>query len=284
MSSLRFATWNLAYRGLGRASLMAELLAEHQPDIALLQEANPGSLAALCEGAGFEWAITAFDAGAPVTAGATGRRRVSAIAARGIALDECGVLPGVALPERAVWARLRTEPMPISVIAYHAPPGVSWGITKVHHAHAPASWCRGVRGPVIVGADANTPEVDHPDPIRTRTHWHTGSRRLGGMRGDDIVFGGRPEHGLADALRLWLRDHPEQLSRIKRERPDGPLAVSHRTGRRRDRPGIDRRFDIIQVSGEFAVRRIEYLLDDALRAGSDHALVIADLELRPAGR
>jgi endonuclease/exonuclease/phosphatase family metal-dependent hydrolase len=56
------------------------------------------------------------------------------------------------------------------------------------------------------------------------------------------------------------------------ERPDGPLAVTHR------RRGADCRYHAIYVSPEFDVLDVEHLWEGATEAGSDHAAVLAQLE------
>ena len=90
------------------------------------------------------------------------------------------------------------------------------------------------------------------------------------------MFGGRPEHRLDDAYRRWLDEHPKELEQIRVERPDGPLAVSHRTGKRRDSPGFPRRFDGLWISPEIEVSSISYHYEAAIAAGSDHALVVGE--------
>jgi hypothetical protein len=116
--------------------------------------------------------------------------------------------------------------------------------------------------------------VDAIDFEETRTHWHTGRPILKGAPGDDVLWGPQKTLALQDALGRWLEDHP-----------DGPLLISHRTGRRKGFAGTPRRFDSIWVSDDFAVINVSYLYVDALAAGSGQAAVVADLELRsPAGQ
>lgn len=277
MTVLRVATWNLNYRSLLVAPALGEFLRQFGVDLVLLQEANPSSLNAVREAAGLDWSVSAFDAGAPLPGGRSGRRRVAAVAGRGERPSRFGLLHGLALPERAVWASVATTLGPLTVASYHAPPGVSWGSIKVDHAHALLRWIDNTPGPLVVGADANTPEIDHPDPAKVRTHWHTGARKLAGAPGDDITFGGTPQHRLRDAYRRWLDEHPTLKEDIEREQPSGPLAVSHRTGKRRTSLGNPRRFDVLWVSPDLAVRYAEYDYAGGIAAGSDHALVIADL-------
>ena len=260
---------------------LGELLRREGVDVVLLQEANVSSLEVLRDAAGLDWAVTAYDAGAPYPGGRSGRGRVTAVAGRGDEPTLARILPDLPLPERMVFARISTPLGPITMASYHAPPGVSHGFVKVQHAHALRDWVDTTGGPIVVGADANTPLVDHPEPGRVRTHWHTGSLKLRGRDGDDVVFGGAPEHRLRDAYRLYLQDHPQTWEEINRQRPDGPLAVSHRTGKRTTFPGTPRRFDTLWVSPRFGVRAMSYDYDGAVAAGSDHALVVA--ELTPSG-
>lgn len=273
---MRMATWNVNYRGRAVCRSLGRLAQDKEVDLLLLQEANPSSLHELTAAAGLDWAVTAFDAGAALPDG-TGRRRVTAIAGRGHPPIAVGVLPELALPERMVFATLESDLGPLTVASYHAPPGVSWGLTKVHHAHDLLRWINQTEGPLVIGADPNTPKVDHPDPDLVRTHWHTGAPKLEGIPGDDVTFGGRPEHRLRDAYRVWLQDHPAELERITHARPQGPLATSHRTGKRRDREGTARRYDTLWISPELTTTSMTYHYKDAIEAGSDHALVTADL-------
>jgi hypothetical protein len=143
--------------------------------------------------------------------------------------------------------------------------------------HAVREWLAAWQGPVLLGADANTPLVDAADFTATRTHWHTGGRRLNGEPGDDLLFGPGKIHPLDDGLRRWLADHLAEAADAA-GRPSGPLAVTHRTGRRKDgRPGTGRRFDSIWITRHWTVQHISHLYDEGIAAGSDHAVIVADL-------
>jgi hypothetical protein len=158
---------------------------------------------------------------------------------------------------------------------------VSWFEKKPQQAVRFAQWLATVTGPVAFGADANTPLIDAIDFQQSRTHWHTGDRKLKGASGDDLLVGPAKIHGLEDALRRWLRTHPEDLARLRTERPGGPLDLSFRTGRRKLHPGTDRRFDSIWVSHHFEVEAVIYPYEACRAAGSDNAAVIAGLTMRP---
>jgi hypothetical protein len=135
---------------------------------------------------------------------------------------------------------------------------------------------------LLFGDDANTPLIDALDFANTRTHWHTGRRRLRGEPGDDLLFGPQSQkvHDLDDAMRRWLALHPDEMDRLRAGKPSGPLALTHRTGRRKNSPGTERRFDSVWVSRHWVVRHIAHLYEKGMEAGSDHAPVIVDLDLR----
>jgi hypothetical protein len=89
------------------------------------------------------------------------------------------------------------------------------------------------------------------------------------------------EHGLSDVLRSWLAVRPRELEAIRVARPDGPLAISHFTGRSGGSLGTPHRYDSIWATPEFEVADVSYLYDEAVAAGSDHAAVVVDLQFAP---
>src|SRR5262249_49873265 len=95
----------------------------------------------------------------------------------------------------------------------------------------------------------------------------------------DRLFGPSKVHDLDDALRRWLALHPEKMEKLRASKPSGPLAITHRTARRKNSPGNPRRFDSVWVSRHWVVRHIEHLYEEGTVAGSDHAPVVVDLDL-----
>jgi endonuclease/exonuclease/phosphatase family metal-dependent hydrolase len=82
---------------------------------------------------------------------------------------------------------------------------------------------------------------------------------------------------LRDAWRLHLDGRPELADRIGRLRPEGPLAVSYNRGVAGSTKAC--RYDLVLVSDNVRVLDMGYEYADAIGAGSDHALVWADLEV-----
>ena len=277
--AVRVASWNVAFRGPASAASQGQLLRELGVDLVLLQEVNPGSAEVLRQAAGADWLVRAIDHKVPEPDDRPVRRRGVAIAGSGSPPRRVWLPMDVTLPERILLAEVFADGLSMTAVSYHAPPGVRWGLVKPRQAVAFASWLAGHAGPVVLGADANTPLIDAPEFADTKTHWHTGGRNLHGEPGDDLLFGPGKIHSLDDALRRWLADHPSDAQRIMTSAPAGPLAVTHRTGRRKNSPGTGRRFDSIWITRHWTVQHIEHLYEQGISAGSDHAVVIADLAI-----
>ncbi len=193
------------------------------------------------------------------------------------------LLDDLPLPERSMIARVPLGGMDTLVASFHAPPGVNWGLKKPEQGVGFARWLSSVDWPVIFGADANTPLLDAPDFALTRTHWHTGSRRLGGAPRDDLLVGPDKIHELDDVLRLWLADHAAEMADIMATSPDGAAAGVTSNWQTADGPGSPVRFDSIWVSHHLRVLDVGYPYDACADARSEHSAVVLDPELHPPG-
>jgi hypothetical protein len=269
----------MAFRGPNAAKRQGCLLRKLAPDLMLLQELNPSSSEVLARAAGADWIVRAIDLRNPEEDDSPVPRRGVAIAGRGLRLCRSWLLGEIRFPERVLIIETQMEGTSFLAASYHAPPGVTWGIIKPRQAVAFASWLSTQNGPLLFGADANTPLIDAIDFANTRTHWHTGHRKLQGELGDDRLFGPGKMHDLNDALRRWLDLHPDEMGRLRASQPSGPLAVTHRIAKRKNAPGNPRRFDSVWVSRHWVVRHIEHLYEKGIAAGSDHAPVMVDLDL-----
>jgi hypothetical protein len=112
-----------------------------------------------------------------------------------------------------------------------------------------------------------------------RIHEHTGIPETARRARGDRLFGVGKVHLLDDALRRWLDGRSKDVAALQVSCQQGPLAVTHRTGRRKDSPGTARRYDSVWISRHLTVQRIEHLYDEGITAGSDHAPVVVDLDL-----
>jgi hypothetical protein len=250
-------------------------------DLLLAQEAHPNSLEALCREAGLDWYHSARSA-FPKLISERGheRARSVAIAGRGSGPSRIEPIDDLEFVEKAAHTELDIGVGRVTVATYHAPAGVTHGVGKPRQAVRFTRWLAEREGPTIMGGDFNTPEVDHPDANKLRTHWHTGTVKLKGEPGDDVLVGPRPTHALRDAYRAWLDDHRSVLGKIRAERPEGPLAVTYCTGKNGLYP---KRYDAIWVTPHFSVLKVEHFYEESVEIRLDHGLVIATLELPGSG-
>ena len=278
--TIRVVSWNVAYRGLVDAAIQAAFLKRLAPDLVLLQDINQSSLHVLQSEGGFEWLKRSSPPPPPISRGRSslcaigGSLNVQFLSLRGPFKE--------GLPERVLVATTRIAGTKVAAASYYAPPGVSWHASKPAQAVEFAKWLKRVELPVVFGADANTPAVDHPDFSMTRTHWNSGMHQLHGKPGDDLLFGPGKIHALTDALRTWLGHGPDRMAQIRAETLHGcgPLEVSYKTGARKGFSGNPRRYDSVWASGHFAVEDVQYLYRESLEARSDHAAVVVDLCFR----
>jgi endonuclease/exonuclease/phosphatase family metal-dependent hydrolase len=264
---LRVVGWNLdGFTGLEDK---VELLAGLAWDVCLLQEVTEASwphLRALADEAVWSGDHLPELISAP--------RYRSAVLVRGDwFVHDLGPVPQVPSPERTATAKLERDGDRLVVASLALPPGVAWGDAgKGRQADRIACWLRACPMPVVVGIDANTPKWDRPE-LADCEWWNDQEPQLFGV--DRI-------HDLRDVYREVLDADPQRRAEVLAEHPDGPLAVSHLRGRGGQRTAC--RYDHVLASPELAVRDVRYLWDEAVAAGSDHALIVASLDLRTDGR
>ncbi len=291
---MRVASWNLRQRAREAAGRLGSILAEFGgAGVVLLQESSQNGLSEFVEAAGLDWGVHLRDHFYDLlrVRGRAGRSAVDdgerfpngrcvAIAGRGELLRNPCVFPDAPIPEKVMAGWVDIDGVRTTVVTYHAPNGVDYGMAKPRQAVQIAEWLATLDGPVILGGDFNTPVEDPIDDAGVLTHMHTGNPDLDGEPGDDLLVGPTPVHSLRDALRTHLASRQDLREVIRSERPEGPLKVSYRTS---DSDEGRFRFDAIWLSPHFTVNSVEYHYEAAIAAGTDHALVIADIEQANGG-
>ena len=258
---VRVLDWNV--NGF-RTTTQPDLLAAMDWDIACLQEVTHESWPRFRETA--DAGEAAFGHLPPLASG--GPRYACAVLVRGCALKGFEVLPGMPCPERAGVAAVTVGRDTIQVGSWAAPPGVSWGDAgKGRQVDRFAAWLRDRASPVIIGIDRNAPKWERHD-LSSDEWWN---------RWEPLLYGQDRVHDLSDVYRTYLASDTERAMQVREEKPDGPLAVTHR------RRGVDCRYDAIYASPEFEVLSVEHHLGASLNAGSDHAIVTCDLALAERG-
>jgi endonuclease/exonuclease/phosphatase family metal-dependent hydrolase len=292
VSSFTAMSWNIDARGEGLEKRIGAL-ERFEADIVLLQEVPRRAGSALANAAGFAWAELAVMRSEP-TGGPSARLGTAILGSERVRLHDVGQIPqeqfieaglraGLSEAEvrnrtgwfhRNLYADIEIEGHSLRVCSFHARPATGGrpgrpplGYARQLFHRVCADWLAEHNGSMLFGVDANSPYVDHPDPAR----WQPS------MAGDATLIGPQPRHRLTDALYRWLEEHPEDLERVRTERPDGPLAISYETSG----AGRPVRYDHLFVTDDLRVETITYRPPAA--DGSDHGVVLARLTTQFGG-
>jgi hypothetical protein len=241
------------------------LLDDQHADIVLLQDVGPSAVRAAANSHLWDHVVDTWSP--PLSSQAVARRSGCLIAATGdwtltLTPPTPDELPSVrTLAVTGVHAGSA-----LTLLSCYAPTNTGPGRKeRPGYFDALAAWLSTFPVPIVLGMDANGPRVDHPDIEQNR--WWTEEETL--------VLGPRTQ--TEDVLRLWYASHPAELKRRVRYYSNGPLADSYHRGRKGKY--LRCRYDSIRVSSYITVTDVHYLYKEAVRAGSDHALVVAELEL-----
>ena len=254
--SLRLASWNV--RGMPQPREQLSLLAEQHADIIFLQDIRPQGVPAVVDSG--LWSVLP-EAGAPPSSMRRGR---CLVAVHGWTLQPLPLPADLTGGCASVRATCGTHVL--TLLSCYAPTNTAPGRTlRAAYFTALAAFLCTCDPPVLLGMDANGPRVDHPDP--GKCVWWNAEERL--------VLG--PGARTCDSLRLWYDAHPAALRRRIRYYPAGPLEDSYHRGRAGRY--LRCRYDSIRVSPGTRVMDVRYLYKEAVLAGSDHALVTAEVEV-----
>jgi len=263
-----FATWNVNYRKFKESHLA--FLREIRPDILALQEVSPHFFRELSSSNLFSNYHYSMDYNY-IQRGADSsrpRKRGCAVLSSGdIRLRKPLLILDLPYPEKCLILDAELDATVIKICSFHTPPGVAVKELKPQSLVILAEWLKSRHFPVVLGIDANAPKVDHPDIAKNKWWWPDEPKLLG----EESI------HDLRDAYRDYLMSNQDLFKTIVQDRPEGPLAVSHMTGKGRN--PTERRYDFIFATPDIRVKKVEYIFEKACAAGSDHALVYADLEV-----
>jgi hypothetical protein len=288
----RVVSWNLDSRPTGQLDTKVELLRWVQPDLALLQELSRPVFRTLIphrlaheriheRPRLFSWGVLSTDLSDP--RGSDRRLGCAVLGASTTVFLGAQLLDDAPFdasdPERLGFLS-RTVAAQVGICgarmvtacSFHARRTASRRVAQLKPVFLTgiARWLAKQPSPILFGMDANAPAVDHPDFCRSSFRWPTPPE---GGSGEDQLLGPDAVHGLDDVLRRHLDQNPEELRRIRQQRPDGPLAISYRP------TAEPARYDHLWATPDLEVIDVRYLYDEAVAAGSDHALVLADFEV-----
>ncbi|MBY5162102.1 endonuclease/exonuclease/phosphatase family protein [Salsipaludibacter albus] len=279
---------------------MARLVAAREPDVVLLQECKRGWLEPVCEPAGLD-GVHAHHV-APDTPRSAYPPDGTAIAVRApLRIERAWRIPPEDFLPKTVQEQLFEEPphdleplpdrlaqrysgrsllaeihggsQPFVAGSFHATPGTSTvGGARVHERKpffhgAVALHLAQLDQPFVFAIDANEPLTESADSVGF--HWADGRSGVEKFR---ALLGLEPIHRGRDLFREWHHG-----SGLVAASPD-LLVPTYAPG-----PDFQRRFDSIWATPDFTVDDFVTELADVVAAGGDHAMLVADLRLRPVG-
>lgn len=230
MTSFTAMSWNIDTRGSGLGTRI-DALATFEADVVLLQEVPRHSAKLLLKAPDFAWAEHAVMHSEP-SGGPGARLGTPSLGASGYGYSPWGRSPrsGSSKPgvraglseaevckrtgwfHRNLYADVDIEGMTLRVCSLHARPATGGfpgrpplGYARQLFHRVCADWLAEHHGPMMLGVDANSPYLDHPDPER----WQPS------MAGDAALVGPQPRHHLTDALYRWLAGHPAELDQTR---------------------------------------------------------------------
>ncbi|MHB8107571.1 MAG: exonuclease/endonuclease/phosphatase family protein [Candidatus Cryosericum sp.] len=260
---LRVISWNV--RGIVENAAQLALLEHLSPDIILLQDVAHSAARTMRDNSPPGTMIDTWNDGEGDSAprGRTGCLIAVAHAWQLIRRSQPG---DPATDNRVLCGTAVCESTALTLVSCYAPTNAgAHQTTRASFFTALTAKLAVAATPFILGMDANGPRVDHPD--LASSVWWTPEEAT--VLGSDAPT--------SDALRLWYVEHPGDLKRRAQYYPRGPLADSYHRGRKGKY--VRSRYDSIRVSPGIHVVDVRYLYDDAIQAGSDHALVVVDLEM-----
>lgn len=306
--ALRVVSLNLRATPNRRPSALAPLVAllsRQQPDVVLLQECRAGWIDLVCGELELDGISThellAGTAGLPADGCAVAVRsplRIMTARSIGPQMFMPAVIEGLIgedtppgyerLPQellvryqaRSLIARIADGVHEFAAASFHATPGT--GRFGPKPGKVVRNWKPFFHGgvaaaltelalPFVFAIDANEPRSETLDSVTFhRPDGRPGARKLAALLGLHPVHRGRD----------LLREHVRSLG--LRPEAENYLALTYTThgggvaGRRR--------FDSMWATPEFALRAFSTHYEDALAAGTDHAMLAADIELGPPAR
>ena len=264
---MRFATWNLKYPDDGKESFQRlDFLNSLEWDVLALQEVSSAAWQVFSENGLTEGGFCSLEGFGVDSKKAYG---VALLVQNGFSLRDPELLPGNPQIRRALAAKLYGLENPVNVLSWHAPNAASSGAEfKMKGYKAIIGWINSKKGSIVIGFDGNHWNISSELDLLNVEYEEQSSFFL-----ENWFFGDEPPHRLRDALIDYYRNNPTIYADAVKERPQGPLAVSYIRGKTEDR------FDYIFISDDFEVSNCRYDYKGAMAAGSDHALVYAELEV-----
>jgi len=254
---VRVVQWNIRMNSDARSISERLRLATQSPTILHLQEVSESAFAALCEHLDPDGCSFSLDHRPPGKNEGRNRRMGVATLTFGAGIVEAFLVKRSVFPERTLVAEIEILGWKVRTINFHSLTGVDYKKAKSSNFASIADF---VESEIIdfLCCDANEPKTDSMLEAEVEFFDNRDKGRCAAM-----LFGCDARHGLLDSYKTHLRSTGAEVK-------TSPLATSYLVA------GRPRRYDHIFHSPRWQVEAMSYDYDSAIRASSDHAVVVAD--------
>ena len=256
---LKFIDWNISYAGDTERKI--KYLQNHIADdtCVILQEVKPHAFeyikTTLSDRFNLFYSLnyrkpSKFDSDAR-------RLGVLVLISKDLEVIDSGAIERSPFPDRTVYVTLNRNGSTIKVLALHSLTGCGYYRSKSVQYDSFAEFIDEYR-PDIIGIDANEPQVDHYDMQQMK------------------FFDNGPgaKHFFDEMVGIGLTDAYVRANNIDDYEEGKPLIKSHNIRRK----GAVR-YDFLFAKDTYIVNTLTYNYDDAVAAGSDHAIIIGDIKI-----
>ena len=254
---MRIIDWNISYAGDTERKINYLQTLIDDNTCVMLQEVKPHAYEHIKNALGNKYDMFySLDFRKPSKFDSDARKLgVLVLVSKGIQIAEAGSIERSPFPDRTVYVTIRNNGTTIKLLALHSLTGCGYYRSKSVQYDSFAEFIDTYQ-PDIIGIDANEPQVDHYD-MRQMQFFDNGP-------GAKHFFDEMADIGLTDAYVRYNGTEGYEEGQ--------PLAKSHNIRRK----GAVR-YDFLFVRDIYEVKALTYNYEDAVKAGSDHAIIVCEL-------
>ncbi len=258
---MKIIDWNISYNhAAGPKVELLKKVIDNDSYIAILQEVMPVQYEVIKKH--FENARYSLDYRKPGKFDTKQRQLgIAIITSDDIIIKQADVLSRCLLPDRTLVVDVDYKGHTLRIIGLHSITGVSHKKAKSMQFLSFAESIDELQ-PDIIAFDANEPAIDHYD-IEKMEFFDNQDKG----KGAETFFKTLRETGLQD---VYLVNYDIEKY-IKGE----PLTTSHRFAVNNK----SKRYDFIFINKDLVALQSDYLYDEAVRAGSDHAIICSEIDI-----
>ena len=257
-NKIQVINWNISYMGEYESKLDFLFSLLHGNYCVLLQEVKPHVYEYIKSKYHDCTIFYSLNYRAPSRFDSDARRLgVMIILSKNISVKEVGVVERNLFPDRTLYATINIDDKELKLLALHSITGCSYYRAKSVQYDSFSEFID-VYSPDIIGIDANEPQMDSYD-IKKMKFFDNG-------KGAQTFFYEVEAKGLCDTF--------VKCKNIAKCEEGKTITVSHNVRRK---GGV--RYDFLFSNNNLKIIGCEYLYDEAIIAGSDHALIMAEFAI-----